>query len=237
MAKIVVVGDRFAQFSVNDKVLTFSQAIKFFSDNKNNENYQVVIGQGLSKNNIETFLKDIGGDNVDIVSVNSCLPLLRETTHNTHKKNEENVLISESTKLDKDVYQCHLLIDDGCAEMSDHVTGQHIQGMVLLEACRQMVNSVSERYLINSSYNKSFVLHAMNSEFLEYLFPVTSTMELTLLKYRKALRGDFTAECIINVIQNNKVCLTTGIKFSAVDKGSLNLLEQQMAEKSLSHTH
>jgi len=237
MAKIVVVGDRFAQFSENDKVLTFTQAKKFFLDNKNDGSYQIVIGQGLSKNNIETFLKDIGGDNVDIESANSCLPLLRETTLNTHKENEENVLISESTKLDKKVYQCHLLIDDGCAEMSDHVTGQHIQGMVLLEACRQMVNSVSERYLIKTGYNKSFVLHAMNSEFLEYLFPVTSTMELTLRKYRKGLRGDFTAECTINVIQNDKICLTTSIKFSAVDKGSLNLIEQQMAEKSLNYKH
>jgi hypothetical protein len=62
-------------------------------------------------------------------------------------------------------------------------------------------------------------------------------MELTLDKYRKGLRGDFTAECTINVIQNNKVCLTTSIKFSVVDKSSLNLIEQQMAEKSLNNTH
>lgn len=77
--------------------------------------------------------------------------LSRETTRNTHKNKAENVLISEVSQIDVASYQCHLLIDDGCAEMADHVTGQHVQGMVLLEACRQMVNSVSERFLIKKT--------------------------------------------------------------------------------------
>ncbi|MBD2810814.1 hypothetical protein ID853_07945 [Xenorhabdus sp. Vera] len=84
-------------------------------------------------------------------------------TRITHKHKRKNVLISKTIKTGDTSYQCHLLIDDDCAEMADHVTGQHIQGMVLLEACRQMINSVSERFLIKTGRNKSFVLHTMNS--------------------------------------------------------------------------
>lgn len=236
MTEIVVVGDGFSKFSENDNVFTLTQALSFLSSDKNG-GYQIVFGQGLSKEDIENFKISLCRDDYDISFQASKSHQLRETTRNTHKSKVENVLISETVKSDGGGYHCHLLIDDSCAEMADHVTGQHIQGMVLLEACRQMVNSVSERFLINSSSRKSFVLHAINSEFKEYLFPVASTMEMTVSRFRRGLRGDFTAECFINVIQSNNVCLCVSVKFSAVDKESLGLIEQQMAKKSLSKMH
>ncbi|MCP9268394.1 hypothetical protein M5U04_09870 [Xenorhabdus sp. XENO-1] len=237
MTYIVVVGERFSEFSENDNVFTFAQALKFLSAAKCKDDYQVIFGQGLSKENIEEFKNSLcHGDNDKTLLLNQT-HLLRETTRNTHKHKAENVLISETIKTGLVSYQCYLLIDDDCAEMADHVTGQHIQGMVLLEACRQMVNSVSERFLIKTGSEKSFVLHTMDSEFKEYLFPVVSSMEMTVRHFRPGLRGDFTAECIIKVIQNNTVCLCVTIKFSAVDKKYLSLIEQQMATKSLSHQH
>ncbi|OKO99466.1 AfsA-related hotdog domain-containing protein [Xenorhabdus eapokensis] len=237
MAYIVVVGDRFTEFSENNNVLTFSQVLKFLSAAQCEDDYQVIFGQGLSKENIEEFKNLLRHGDTDKTLLLNKIHLLRETTRNTHKHKVENVLISETIKTGVVSYQCHLLIDDGCAEMADHVTGQHIQGMVLLEACRQMVNSVSERFLIKTGSEKSFVLHAMNSEFKEYLFPVASSMEMTIRHFRRGLRGDFTAECIITIMQNNTVCLCVGIKFSAIDKGYLSLIEQQMAAKLLSHLH
>ncbi|PHM45238.1 AfsA-related hotdog domain-containing protein [Xenorhabdus miraniensis] len=237
MADIVVVGDRFAEFSENDNVFTFTQALKFLSAAKCDDNYQVIFGQGLSKEDIEEFKNSLCHGDTDKMLLLNQTHLLRETPQNTHKNKAENILISETIKTGENSYQCNLLIDDSCAEMADHVTGQHIQGMVLLEACRQMVNSVSERFLIKTSSEKSFVLHAMNSEFKEYLFPVASSMEMAINHFRRGLRGDFTAECIITVMQNSIICLCVTIKFSAIDKGYLSLIEQQMAAESLSHLH
>ncbi|WP_421414029.1 AfsA-related hotdog domain-containing protein [Serratia plymuthica] len=237
MANIVVVGDRFSEFSENDNVFTFTQALKFFADAKIGGNYQVFFGQGISKEDIEEFKTSLRQCDTEKKLRFNQTYLSRETTRNTHKNKAENVLISEVSQIDVASYQCHLLIDDGCAEMADHVTGQHVQGMVLLEACRQMVNSVSERFLIKKDSEKSFVLHMMNSEFKEYLFPVASVMEMTLKNIRRGLRGDFTAECNITVVQNSTLCLCVTVKFSAIDKGSLGLIEQQMAAKSLSHLH
>ncbi|MDC9604308.1 hypothetical protein [Xenorhabdus griffiniae] len=55
MTYIVVVGERFSEFSENDNVFTFSQALKFLSAVKCKDDYQVIFGQGLSKENIEEF--------------------------------------------------------------------------------------------------------------------------------------------------------------------------------------
>lgn len=236
MFYIIIVGDHFAKFGENDNVFTFSKAVKILSANKYENDYQIIFGQGLSKENIEE-LKKLSCHDADKTLLFNRTPLLWETTHNVHKHKAENVLISETLKTGDVSYQCHLLIDDDDAEMSDHITGQHIQGMVLLEACRQMINSVSERFLIKSGSEKSFVLHEINSEFKEYLFPVDSVMEMTVRHFRSGLRGDFTAECMITVIQNNTLCLCVTIKFSAIDKEYLSLIEQQMATKSLSHLH
>ncbi|CDG18386.1 AfsA-related hotdog domain-containing protein [Xenorhabdus doucetiae] len=237
MADIVVVGDRFAEFSENDNVFTFTQALKFLSSAKCENDYQVIFGQGLSKENIEEFKNSLcHGDTRKTLPPHQT-HLLKETTRNTHKHKAENILISETIKIGESSYQCHLLIDDDCAEMADHITGQHIQGMVLLEACRQMVNSVSERFLIKTGSEKSFVLHSMNSEFKEYLFPIASSMEMTIRHFRRGLKGDFTTECIIAVIQNSTVCLCVTVKFSAIDKGYLSLIERQMAAESLSHLY
>ncbi|QGW89110.1 hypothetical protein EAAEB30_21320 [Enterobacter asburiae] len=234
MAEIVIVGDRFAKFSENDNVLTLTQALSLLSKDKIGE-YNVIFGQGLSKEGIEIIETSLCRNSSNTsVQVSKTHPL-RETTRNTHKSKIENVLISETIQSEEETYHCHLLIDDSCAEMADHVTGQHIQGMVLLEACRQMVNSVSERFLIDSSGDsKSYILHKLSSDFKEYLFPVESTMEMEISRFRRGLRGDFTAECRINVMQNNIVCLSVFVKFSAIDAASLSLVEKQLAEKSLS---
>ncbi|WP_237385742.1 hypothetical protein [Xenorhabdus sp. Sc-CR9] len=175
MTDIVVVGDRFAEFSENDNVFTFSQALKFLSAAKYEDNYQIIFGQGLSKENIEEIKNSLCRDTDKKLLLNHS-PLLWEKTRITHKHKKKNVLISKTIKTGDISYQCHLLIDDDCAEM-------------------------------------------------------------TVRYFRPGLRGDFTAECIINVIQNSTLCLFVTIKFSAVDKENLSLIEQQMATKSLSHLY
>ncbi|MBD2810815.1 hypothetical protein ID853_07950 [Xenorhabdus sp. Vera] len=62
MTDIVVVGDRFAEFSENDNVFTFSQTLKFLSAAKYEDNYQIIFGQGLSKENIEEIKNSLCRD-------------------------------------------------------------------------------------------------------------------------------------------------------------------------------
>lgn len=53
--------------------------------------------------------------------------------------------------MNTNIFESHLMLNDRCAEMSDHVTGQHLQGMILIEAARQMTLAVTEMYFIDSN--------------------------------------------------------------------------------------
>lgn len=98
----------------------------------------------------------------------------RASRMQTHKHHIQNVIISHPVRQDENNFEAALLLDERSELMNDHQTGQHIQGMILIEAARQMFLAVSEEYFIDTHELKPyyFVINQIAVKFTGFVFPV-----------------------------------------------------------------
>ena len=61
--------------------------------------------------------------------------------------------------------------------MDDHQTGQHLQGMLLVEASRQAFLAVTEAFILPWGGEKAyFVFNSLTVEFSRFMFPVAACL-------------------------------------------------------------
>jgi len=137
---VIVVSDAFEEFSKKLGVICYSDLIKKLSssDTAHLLNRNIIAGQGLSDSEIDyTYCLSMS------------IGMEKEFNHwyhwNRHpkadcslpyKQKPENVLISEPQRTADDQFSAAVFLNPQSELMSDHLTGQHVQGMVLIEACR-----------------------------------------------------------------------------------------------------
>lgn len=237
--KIIIIGNRLTEFANNRNILTYDQfnyLLQIESKSFDQNRYEIHLGQGLSDLQINIILKNLNKPNLHRFSLSGVLHQLeRAGSALTHKRKIENNMISTPEKISEFIFKSYLMLDESCAEMLDHVTGQHIQGMVLVEAARQMVNSVSEKFLISKQIQgkKGFVLNALNATFLEYVFPLDVELIFNTEKLREGLYGNFKANADIHLFQNNRLVMSVEVDFSVMEKTALLGLESQRAESAI----
>ncbi|KAB8030723.1 AfsA-related hotdog domain-containing protein [Fluviispira multicolorata] len=230
---IYIVGDNFNEFSQSNYVITLSKFIHYIKDiNKKSNNNLYYLGQGLSKSEKEIIIK---------YSVDYQFPVylpenrLASESKDTHKTKKENILITCPQKIHNDLYQSHLIIDDSCAEMSDHVTGRHIQGMVLIEAARQMMLAISEKFILDYNNKGNFYCIWSNivTKFNHFLFPIDVIIKHYITQIERHNNGTIKLKSITKFIQNNKVCSDIEIEYKLFNKYIMKKIEEEIAEKNL----
>lgn len=238
---ICVVGNRFSVFSENENVYTLDAfwelTQKYINEPHNKMSYQVALGQGLGDKAIQKLVDFFDSqENNNRFQCDSSLLLIRKASSwMTHKYRQENILISAPHKVSESFYESYLMSDDQCAEMQDHMTGEHLQAMLLIEAARQMMTATAESHWLIDEFRgtKNFVLDSFSSEFMQYLFPLDVTLQLSVTSFRKGLNGNFKANVCIDFIQIDQVMMRCHGVFSAMEKNSLTQLEKSLAIKCL----
>ncbi len=134
----------------------------------------------------------------------------------THKHRPENSLISVPEIRADGSYRSALLISAGNEILSDHITGQHLQGMVLIEACRQMFIAVSELCHMDAEAGRRtyVVFNKMSVSFQAFAFPIPAFVdyrELTVTSPRPD-RLAVTAE--LDVVQNDAKTATVQVDYT-----------------------
>jgi len=206
---IILIGNHIKKQIHNEKIVGIDDYLSFSDHNKERI---AALGQGLSTEQINSV--------IDMVVRKTDQSFQKATRDLTHKSHEKNIMISDPLKFDETSYYCDLLIDDASSEMSDHLTGQHIQAMVLLEAARQMNIAVAEKYLIPSNLKGSvnFVLHQIKTCFYHYVYPLPALIEYHIDKFRLMPTGQFRSSVTIIFFQNEKKCLQVKLNYSVTDK-------------------
>ncbi|WP_224367539.1 AfsA-related hotdog domain-containing protein [Hyalangium versicolor] len=234
---IHVVGDRFTHFAqANANVITITQLEEKLVRGELSEEMTILVGQGIQHERLQRMQAICS--HPEYASRISLLPppeSQRAEPRFTHKRLPCNVMITLPQQVGESLYRAWLMVDDECAEMSDHLTGQHIQGMVLAEAGRQIVVAVAENFLIHNEPGSTsfFVINAFDASFHSFAFPVITEIECKLLDTRMGKRGTLSSAAEIRFIQGGE-CVTSGTaKFSAYDSSFMRVRESNKARQLL----
>lgn len=208
---IFVVADKFRGFATNTGVYAYSDFVKALvrDDAWLRDVEMVVLGQGLAAESIDILEEAIAcserrdGPMVFVPAES------REDVTLVHKRKRENVLVSIPRRVGENEYRAWMMVDERCAEMSDHVTGQHVQGLVLIEASRQMMMAAVEAHAFEPGERGTYqyVLNEFDVRYEQFAFPLDVAVHLSILRYARDERGVLDLELAVEFIQGDvRVC-------------------------------
>lgn len=146
----IVVPKAFSQFAENENLLLYEHLMEMLNADKPSvgplSGRKLVAGQGLDEKQIshawyvgtsKGLIAEFQHWHVNRRKQLATKPLV-------HKHRSENTLISTPERSENGNFVAGLILHEQNELMLDHLTGQHVQGMVLTEACRQMFLAVTE---------------------------------------------------------------------------------------------
>ncbi|WP_406184866.1 AfsA-related hotdog domain-containing protein [Streptomyces sp. NBC_01006] len=248
---LFLVGDVFAEFAHHEGVFTVSQLARLirngtFPDGPDSavdadadadaDGVRVSVGQGVSLFDVQ-FIRDTLARRglADLVVIDDQALHTRAGREIAHKHRPENVLISAPRPVGADWYEADLLVDGDNEVMSDHLTGQHMQGMLATEAGRQMFIAVAEQFYlppeaVGSSY---FVIDSFATRYRNFLFPLPAVVRCRVLAHRTPHRTRMTFHCELSVSQGGSETAGMEVRFTAFDTQVSHAKETRAAQRSL----
>lgn len=232
-----VVGDRFVGFAKhNPGVMTITEMESLVGRGELPPQTTLIIGQGVQSQRLRRLQERLAAMGNDAQITLMAEPRERADPRLTHKHFEKNIMISTLTRIDaaQEMYDASLLLDDECAEMSDHVTGQHIQGMVFIEAARQMFIAVTESfYLAGSDRKHYFVINKFDVSYHSFGFPIPTAIRYQVLEHQYDPRGTHSFAAKISFLQVEELVSEIIVKFAAYDESFLSAREASKARQAI----
>src|SRR5690606_3442439 len=190
----------------------------------------VVAGLGIHPEQLSRMLKDLRRSGVrDITVPGQPAPLAL-----THKRELRNVLVSEPVGAADGAHCFELLVDDEQDRLSDHVTGQHVGGMLLIEAARQASIVAIERQCRREDGLPPWglVLQNFQARFDNYVFPLPTRIRVRI---DESVLSDTQRELAIEVEFEQAGKAVCGVDFSVrlYPSDLLSKLETRRADQAI----
>lgn len=236
---ILVVGDKFSAYVQGKEAITLANLRGLLSLSiplvPGQGRTVLVPGQGLSDFSVRQLLEEAAqSPNLSQFDFTLWHHLpTRAPASLTHKRCPENTLISVPVRQNAETFTMHLLIDEQCELMQDHQSGQHLQGMILIEAARQGMLAVVEQYFLpHNEQDYAFVLNDMAVKYNNFAFPVSATIECRILEQHidNPRRLSFVTEARVHQCGMTVSSLT--FTFAAMDKSRIGKREATLAAKT-----
>ena len=233
-----IVGDKFSFFCQENPGVATLSGLERLLDQGPPRPLSLIIGQGVSLERLHALEARIaGGPARDRVSIREAPVRDRAPGKYTHKHFDRNTIISTPQKDEgANLYRCHLLLDDDCAEMSDHVTGHHLQGIVFFEAARQMFLAATERYWLEKLGRPYyFVINEFNTTYHTFGFPLPTEIIMKVVEERGDTRktGAVFLDVLIEFFQVGVPITECTVKYAAFDKVLLSAREGLLSRLAL----
>ncbi len=232
MKTIHVVSDVFKNLADYENIFTYSSAVDLINA-ATLTNTQLVIGQGIYEEqalNLQNSIDNLPAKSVTVMSHFDNYYRCDSTF--THKAKEFNTIISTPRKMQENQYESQLMIHEDCAELSDHVTGKHVQFMVLIEAARQMVNAVTEIYY--SDKTKIYLANKLNITFAEFVYPFETKLVYAVKDSKIKVGGDGRMEVEIDFVQSGKTKCSVNFTFTILNRAFVENIETGSLKKEFS---
>jgi hypothetical protein len=238
---LLVVGDKFDAFTAGKAATTvsrFSLDLNNFAQRHDNYIY-VVPGQGLTDHDFSA-LPDLVASSPVHNRIDWALwrsRAQRAGLHLSHKRHPQNSIISAPRRIADDVYTLDILVDENCEIMHDHQTGQHLQGMLLIEASRQSFLAVTEAFFIPEPGKRYyFVIHSMATKYQKFAFPIDARIVYRILSSNTNDPNKLSFTVSMGIEQAGETVATSDVSFTAFDEQRLLRREALAAQEAL-NTH
>jgi hypothetical protein len=233
---MVVVGDRFAHFGSLEGATTVSNlAARFDGAASEAEPTRFVVGQGVSES-WSQYLRARAMEKGMEAEFVTATPLSGRTGRNfAHKHRRHNILITDPKECAPLQYLSRLVIDDECELMTDHTTGHHLQGMLLIEAARQSFLAVTERFLLESKEKHYFVINDLQVKFNKFAFPISTDIEIDVSDVNRSRQDRLSARATVRFIQQGECVTVVSFAYTAMLESTLQKREAEMAIQALQH--
>ncbi|MGW1210966.1 AfsA-related hotdog domain-containing protein [Streptomyces sp. NPDC002499] len=238
---LLIVGDRFVGFAAQDDVLTVTQFVEEMRLGVYSWDTRPILvraGQGVTAEEWELVRGQaqlLGlADRLDLDYRAPALAGRGEA----HKHRSCNTLIADLRRDGEDLFSATLRVHNDNELLIDHQTGEHVQGMVVVEAARQMFLAVSERYHASRHLDRSYyyVIESLNTDFENFLFPVDATVVYHTLRAETddPDRLSFAAE--ISLHQAGRRASITTVTYTAFDSPVIEAKEHRRARHAVEHS-
>lgn len=227
----VVTGNRFADFTKVTGALPAERVIEQLIARETH--LDILLGQGISDRDrkLLTHLAQANGLSVhDAVTDGE-----RAGRAVCHKHHPQNQLISAPRAIGEDRFEADLLLDDRNEILSDHLTGCHLQGMLLIEATRQMFIAVGEtQYRHLGVPDEAYVVFdRIETRFETFAFPIPTRIEqqVTSVKSDRPGRVSFTA--VVEIHQVQGPVASSEVSYTIFDRAALQPREEKLAQRAV----
>lgn len=229
VAKIVV-GDRIKAHCEDERLLSITEVERMLEMRAPSSAPLVLhVGQGVEYARLQRLYAcaDRGGQAVLLVPPQLAA---RASRQSTHKQVPGNIVISEPAARGDGGYEADLLLDEQSADVSDHLTGHHIPGMLVAEASRQMMIAVVERFYLPPlrSAPVRFITHEMSLEYRDFMAPLPVQILFMPSKLRRVGETNLKLSCEIRFTQRKQVGATARFSVSVIDRRYLESRESAL---------
>ncbi|MBP6861212.1 MAG: hypothetical protein KBC57_02495 [Neisseriaceae bacterium] len=146
-----------------------------------------------------------------------------------HKAQQSNVLISPPREAGPNRFEMNLVVDHHNEMVLDHLSGFHVQGMVLIEAARQAFLAVTENYLLPHRQGAYyFIIERLDAQYHAFVFPLYCGILFQLTDQQdKPHKHSYEAD--IQFWQNGSLCTLVQVKYAVYEAAELLPKEQALA--------
>ncbi|HJP79298.1 MAG TPA: AfsA-related hotdog domain-containing protein [Pseudonocardiaceae bacterium] len=234
---VVVVADRFAPFADGERVLTISDLLMRVSGKPSGEPHRpwtVHVGQGIESRDWQ-LLESACRDNTTARMAAREAPFGAQLAPATvHKLRPENVLLANVRHLTTGYCAADLRIHCDNELVIDHRTGEHVQGMVIVEAMRQICIAQFETdYRCDlPDFEYAGVWKRINLSFQDFLFalPATVSAEVTFADLSRPTNLKFQVRT--SICQNGGEVASAEIEYSMIKHERFVNLEHAKATRA-----
>ncbi|MFF2085189.1 AfsA-related hotdog domain-containing protein [Nocardia sp. NPDC058176] len=234
----VVVADRFLGISKDDRVHTVSGLVALLRSGRfhaADAELAVHLGQGITRHDLD-YLEHVAA----IHAPQARLRVVGEIAeparrHHVHKYQDSNVLLAGLVREDENLFRADLRLDGDNELLLDHQTGEHVQGIVVIEAVRQLFLAAFElEYGVRRPQEHFYIVwNNVDLKFGSFLFPLPATLHAQLTPVSVDDPGKLQFLIETEVRQFGKPVASSRIEFAALPNERISQIERAKAAKAV----
>ncbi|WP_410625463.1 AfsA-related hotdog domain-containing protein [Amycolatopsis sp. cmx-8-4] len=236
--QVVVVADRFARFARGDQVFTVSGLLALMtSDGPDVAGCSWVVhpGQGIDGTDCDLLeaAAEKSGATVFLADPDAFRPLPVAPAI-VHKHRAENVLLAGVHSPEVTLCRADLRVHRDNELVLDHHTGEHVQGIVIIEAMRQICIAQFETAVRPALTSAGYagVWKRIDMSFEDFLFPLPATVESRIEESDLERAHHLKFRATATVRQHGRTVATAGIDYAMIRLERIDTLERRKADQA-----